>query len=223
MRRPYVYQTMAVLNLLFQSLPALACPFLRRRPMQVLAAEAIGLHMIMDLFGWEMLPLAVLFINWDRLSGELSALRARGWLLLGWITILIAYQAGTAWTMSDLDNRNYPFSSAPLYSVRYGPEHWRTRFDTVPTLVSEARRRMMYNYSAGIHADHFEASRLAADRIERIVAEVESRWAQRLESVTAVAVKWKFVTDSLEPIEVERKPLADWKREESPPRREDGP
>ena len=82
---------------------------------------------------------------------------------------------------------------------------------------------MMYNYSAGIHADHFEASRLAADRIERIVAEVESRWAQRLESVTAVAVKWKFPTDSLEPIEVERKPLADWKREESPPRREDGP
>ena len=68
----YRYKTAALLNLAAQSLPLVACFVWRRAWLRLalgslFAIETIALGLVMDMWNLHWLPLAVVFVDWDRL------------------------------------------------------------------------------------------------------------------------------------------------------------
>jgi hypothetical protein len=141
---PWRYQTAAMLNLLSQALP-LAAVFLVNRPrLRALAGaffviETIALGLVVDLWNLHWLPLAAVFVDWDRLIARVRReprapvssdvdppptwrpkLATRIWIIA-----FIAYDIVTAFVPT-LDQRlnTYPFSGFPMFStVRVRPPY----------------------------------------------------------------------------------------------------
>ena len=143
------YRTAAVLNLMSQSAPILACVFARRPLVRALAGgffvvEVLALGLVVDLWNPHWLPLVAVFIDWERLAG--AVLRRApvvppappGWqpprgariFVIGFVV----YDVVTA-LVPTLDQRlnTYPFSAFPMFaSVRARAPYDEHRSYAVP-------------------------------------------------------------------------------------------
>jgi hypothetical protein len=129
------YRIVAVLNLISQSAPMLACIFIRRPLVRALGGaffvlEVIALGLVVGLWNPHWLPLAAVFIDWDRLWAWISrrpvtaAPTPPGWAprraIRGFVIAFLIYDAITA-VIPTADQRlnTYPFSAFPMFaSVR---------------------------------------------------------------------------------------------------------
>ena len=128
------FRTAAVLNLISQATPILACIFVRRPVIRALCGgffllETIALGLVVDLWNLHWLPLVAAFIDWDRLLGAVTR-RARtappptppAWspprTIRGFLIAFVAYDAITA-IVPTLDQRlnTYPFSGFPMFAT----------------------------------------------------------------------------------------------------------
>lgn len=126
------FRTAALLNLVAQTLPLVAC-FLMRRPVLRAACgaffvlETIGLAVVMDLWNLHWLPLAVVFVDWDlmlrRVRGDVvKPLPPTGdWRvprhIAAFIVVFVAYDLTTAfWPRIDQRLNTYPFSGFPMFA-----------------------------------------------------------------------------------------------------------
>ena len=126
---PWKYRTAAVLNMLSQALP-LAAVFLVKRPiLRALAGsffvvETVALGFVVNLWNLHWLPLAAVFVDWDRLFARRRTLPAvpEGWrprrAIRIWLVVFIVYDVLTAF-IPTLDQRlnTYPFSGFPMFST----------------------------------------------------------------------------------------------------------
>lgn len=127
------YRTVAVLNLISQTMPILACVFVRRPLIRALAGgffvlEVVALALVVGLWNPHWIPLAAVFIDWDRLVARLARRpmvippTPTGWkprraaqiFVIGFVT----YDAVTA-LVPALDQRlnTYPFSAFPMFAT----------------------------------------------------------------------------------------------------------
>jgi len=130
------YRTAAVLNLISQATPILACIFVRRPLIRALAGgffvlEIVALSLIVDLWNPHWLPLAAVFIDWDRLIAFVRRRRlvvpapAAGWrprrATQIFIIAFVVYDAVTA-LIPTVDQRlnTYPFSGFPMFATVRG-------------------------------------------------------------------------------------------------------
>lgn len=129
------FRTAAVLNLLSQATPILACVLVRRPVVRALCGgffvlETIALGLVVNLWNWHWLPLVAVFIDWDRLFA-LAGARAPAppaavdgsaadgsprWAR-GFVIAFVIYDAVTA-IIPTLDQRlnTYPFSAFPMFA-----------------------------------------------------------------------------------------------------------
>ncbi|HEX7840990.1 MAG TPA: hypothetical protein VF469_26115 [Kofleriaceae bacterium] len=128
------FRTSAVLNLVSQASPILACIFVRRPLVRALsggffALETLGLGLVVDLWNLHWLPLVAVFIDWERVSARLfrrtpAAPRAASpgwappWAAQGFVIAFVVYDAVTA-IVPTLDQRlnTYPFSGFPMFAT----------------------------------------------------------------------------------------------------------
>jgi hypothetical protein len=136
------YRTLAVLNLISQAAPILACIFVRRPLIRALggaffALETLALGHVVDLWNLHWLPLVAVFIDWERLLGRVTA-AARlagppatppGWspprAARRFVVAFVVYDVITA-VVPTLDQRlnTYPFSGFPMFAtVRARPPY----------------------------------------------------------------------------------------------------
>lgn len=126
------YRVVAVLNLISQSMPIMACIFVRRPLVRALAGgffalEIIALAHVVGLWNPQWLPLTAVFIDWDRLWAAVSR-RATpvpatpaGWAprpaARGFVVAFVVYDAITA-IIPTVDQRlnTYPFSAFPMFA-----------------------------------------------------------------------------------------------------------
>jgi hypothetical protein len=130
---PWKYRTAALLNMISQLLP-LAAVFLMRRPWLRAAAgmffviETIALGLVVQLWNLHWLPLAAVFVDWDRVIARVTKTppahpdvpagwrppRAASWFIL----VFVVYDALTAF-IPTLDQRlnTYPFSGFPMFAL----------------------------------------------------------------------------------------------------------
>jgi len=127
------YRIAAMLNLVSQASPILACIFIRRPIVRALAGgffliETIALGLVVNLWNLHWLPLVAVFIDWDRLLAWVTR-RAPpsppaapdGWTPPRapriFIAVFVAYDVVTAF-IPRLDQwlNTYPFSSFPMFS-----------------------------------------------------------------------------------------------------------
>jgi hypothetical protein len=126
---PWKYKTAALLNLVSQATPILACVFAKRPVVRALCGlffviETIALGLVVDLWNWHWLPLYAVFIDWDwvlRRRGDASnppptwqpprAARI-------FVIAFVAYDAITA-IVPGIDQwlNTYPFSGFPMFST----------------------------------------------------------------------------------------------------------
>jgi hypothetical protein len=126
------FRTAAVMNLISQAMPILACVFVRRPVIRALCGvffitEVLALGLVVNLWNLHWLPLVAAFIDWDRLVGVVrrraptrptpvagSPPRAARWFVLGFVV----YDAVTA-IVPTLDQRlnTYPFSAFPMFAT----------------------------------------------------------------------------------------------------------
>jgi hypothetical protein len=125
----------AVLNLISQAAPILACVLVRRPVLRALCGgffvlETVALGLVVNLWNWHWLPLVAAFIDWDWLFGLVArrppvaasapAEEPPSRWVHRFIVAFIAYDAVTA-IVPTLDQRlnTYPFSAFPMFaSVR---------------------------------------------------------------------------------------------------------
>lgn len=124
------YRTAAMLNLISQTLPLVAC-FLVRRPLLRLACgsffviETFGLGFVMNLWDLHWLPLAVVFVDWEWLIGLVrrppapqagSPRRRRA--ATAYIIAFLAYDVFTSFRRGvDQKLRTYPFTGFPMFAT----------------------------------------------------------------------------------------------------------
>jgi len=126
------YKTAAVLNLVAQLSPLLAIIFVRRPFVRAFAGalfvvEVLGLWYVMMLWNLHWLPLAAVYVDWDRLFGmtrrrpeprppaPTSALPA--WRVRAFVLAFVIYDVATAFIPKiDQQLNTYPFSSFPMFS-----------------------------------------------------------------------------------------------------------
>ncbi len=126
------YELFAALNLVSQLLPVATLGLFRYPTLRALLGvlfvlEVLGLAVVMDLWNLHWLPLAVVFVDWDRLLGEpvpdatVTAPRSRRYVV--WATGFVAFFALQAfWLNQRL--RAFPFSSFPMFAqVRAKPPY----------------------------------------------------------------------------------------------------
>jgi len=125
------YRTAALLNLVAQLVPIFACIFVRRPWLRAICGlafvtETIALGLVIGLWNWQWLPLAAVFVDWDRLLGWLARRplpaprsldpppRSAAVFLAGFL----AYTLLTSFVPT-LDQRlnTYPFSGFPMFST----------------------------------------------------------------------------------------------------------
>ncbi len=127
------FRTAAVLNLISQASPILACLFPRRPLVRALAGgffalETIALGLVVNLWNPHWLPLVAVFIDWDRLAAAITGRRAAvpavpdGWTppraAQGYVIAFAIYDMITA-IVPTLDQRlnTYPFSGFPMFAT----------------------------------------------------------------------------------------------------------
>jgi hypothetical protein len=135
------FRTAAVLNLISQATPILACIFVRRPVVRALCGgffvvEVLALGLVVGLWNLHWLPLVAAFIDWDRLVAVAARWRARrrgrpapsppptpaGWspppAARSFILAFVVYDAITA-IIPTLDQRlnTYPFSAFPMFAT----------------------------------------------------------------------------------------------------------
>jgi hypothetical protein len=169
------FRTAAVLNLISQAAPIVACVLVRRPVLRALCGgffvlETVALGLVVNLWNWHWLPLVAAFIDWDRLFGLVArrppaAARAPAeeppprWPRR-FIVAFIVYDAVTA-IVPTIDQRlnTYPFSAFPMFaSVR-------------------ARAPYDEHLSYAVPGDHFEAisERPLDDRAQRWIDHMNRR------------------------------------------------
>jgi len=125
---PWKYKTAAVLNLISQAAPLVAC-FLVRRPLWRAAlgvffiVETVALAQVVDLWNPHWLPLYAVFVDWDWLLRRRTAPEApadykppRGPRIF--IIAFIAYEAVTSFIPTvDQKLNTFPFSSFPMFAT----------------------------------------------------------------------------------------------------------
>ncbi len=150
------FRTAAVLNLVSQATPILACWFVRRPVIRALCGgffvlETIALGLVVNLWNWHWLPLVAAFIDWDGLLRVVTRRAATaprppppGWspprAPRTFVVAFVIYDAITA-LVPTLDQwlNTYPFSGFPMFaSVR-------------------ARAPYDQHLSYAVPGDHFEA------------------------------------------------------------------
>lgn len=130
------YRTAAVLNMITQLAPLFAVIFVRRPLVRLVCGlafvvEVLGLGLVVDLWNLHWLPLAAVFVDWDRLIAWVN--RARHGrpphvppTLVGWrpprgprifVAAFVAYDVLTGF-IPTLDQRlnTYPFSGFPMFA-----------------------------------------------------------------------------------------------------------
>jgi len=131
---PWKYRTAALLNMISQAAP-LAAVFLVRRPwLRALAGsffviETIALGLVVNLWNLHWLPLAAVFVDWDRIVAWLAprtspaaVAPAPGWraplAARVFIIAFVAYDLVTA-CVPTLDQRlnTFPFSGFPMFAT----------------------------------------------------------------------------------------------------------
>lgn len=150
------FRTAALLNLISQACPILACIFVRRPWVRALAGgffalETIALGLVVDLWNPHWLPLVAVFIDWERLAAAIARRPAAApappdgvvRVDLPWtpprgariyVIAFVIYDAVTA-IVPTLDQRlnTYPFSGFPMFAtVRARPPYGEHRAYTVP-------------------------------------------------------------------------------------------
>lgn len=127
------FRTAAVLNLISQAMPILACVFVRRPVIRALCGgffvlETLALGFVIALWNLHWLPLAAAFIDWDRLAGAIARRvpptppptspawappRAARWFVL----VFVVYDTTTA-LIPKIDQwlKTYPFSAFPMFA-----------------------------------------------------------------------------------------------------------
>jgi hypothetical protein len=130
------YRIAAVLNLISQASPILACIFVRRPLIRALAGgffalEIVALALVVGLWNPHWLPLVAVFIDWERLGARLGrraagagaaagAARAPGvsHFAMAFVIAFVVYDAVTA-IVPTLDQRlnTYPFSAFPMFAT----------------------------------------------------------------------------------------------------------
>ncbi len=123
------YRTAAMLNLVAQLVPSLACIFVRRPWVRAIGGlafviETICLGLVIGLWNPQWLPLAAVFIDWDRLIRHLAdrplpprAFESPSRGVPIFIAVFLGYTLLTAFVPT-LDRRlnTYPFSGFPMFS-----------------------------------------------------------------------------------------------------------
>lgn len=128
------FRTAAVLNLVSQASPILACIFVRRPWVRALAGgffalETLALGLVVDLWNLHWLPLVAVFIDWERAGARLTRratapprVAPPGWAppsaAQGFVIAFVVYDAVTA-IVPTLDQRlnTYPFSGFPMFAT----------------------------------------------------------------------------------------------------------
>ncbi|MBS1118328.1 MAG: hypothetical protein H6Q90_556 [Deltaproteobacteria bacterium] len=128
------YRTAALLNLIAQLTPIFACFFIRRPLVRALCgavfiSEVLGLGLVVSLWNLHWIPLAALFIDWDRLNAWLlrSPVPTDFEVVEGFrpprgprifIVAFLTYDVITAFVPT-LDQRlnTYPFSGFPMFAT----------------------------------------------------------------------------------------------------------
>lgn len=126
------YRTAALLNLVAQLAPLLAIIFVRRPWVRAFAGalfvtEVLGLWYVMRLWNLHWLPLAAVYVDWDRLVGWLrrrpekrpaapaSAVPSRR--VRAFVIAFVIYDVATAFIPKiDQQLNTFPFSSFPMFS-----------------------------------------------------------------------------------------------------------
>ena len=121
------YRTAAVLNLISQSAPILACIFVRRPLVRAAAGmffviETLALGFVVNLWNLHWLPLLAVFIDWDRLLVRTPPPETpAGWAppraIHVWLIVFVVYEVLTSF-IPTLDQRlnTYPFSGFPMFA-----------------------------------------------------------------------------------------------------------
>jgi len=129
------YRTAALLNMITQLTPLFAVLFVRRPFVRLVCglafvAEVLGLGLVVDLWNLHWLPLAAVFVDWDRLIEWMAKqlgkpLRVPPTLVDWrpprgpriWIVVFVVYDVLTGF-IPTLDQRlnTYPFSSFPMFA-----------------------------------------------------------------------------------------------------------
>jgi hypothetical protein len=209
--RPSLTHLMALGNLAAQATPALMLPLLRWRPCQVIAAgawfaETIGLSTVMMLFGWEMVPLGLLFLDFDRGQAEIRAPARWFPALAASIAVLVSAQIATAWSKADLHQLMYPLTSTSMYSQLHGPIEERLTITTRPALPTAFERRVRLIYTGALSAG---ARCVALRRASSINAEYTARYGHPLRSIAVRLDTWDVTEDTARV--VSSKPIATWR------------
>ena len=124
---PWRYRTAAMLNLVSQAAPLAACFLMKRPVLRALAGtffviETLALGFVVDLWNLHWLPLAAVFVDWERLlrivpppaPGEWRA--PRGPRIF--IAAFLAYDLVTAFIPAlDQQLNTYPFSGFPMFAI----------------------------------------------------------------------------------------------------------
>jgi hypothetical protein len=121
---PWHYKTAALLNLIAQALPIVACLLVRRPKLRALAGlafviETIALGLVVGLWNWQWLPLYAVFVDWDalfRIAPGAGVAPPPRWGVRIWIAAFVAYELFTSF-VPGVDQRigTYPFSSFPMF------------------------------------------------------------------------------------------------------------
>ncbi|HEX8110122.1 MAG TPA: hypothetical protein VF516_20470 [Kofleriaceae bacterium] len=126
------FRTAALLNLISQASPILACVFVRRPWVRALAGgffalETIALGLVVNLWNPHWLPLVAVFIDWEWLAAVFTGRTAAappvpdGWTppraVHAYVIAFVIYDAVTA-IVPTLDQRlnTYPFSAFPMFA-----------------------------------------------------------------------------------------------------------
>jgi len=127
------FRTAAVLNLISQSMPIAACIFIRRPLIRALAGgffllEIIAFSFIINLWNPHWIPLAAVFVDWDRLVAlvrrppQVIPAVPTGWTppraARIFVIAFVSYDAITA-LVPTVDQRvnTYPFSAFPMFAM----------------------------------------------------------------------------------------------------------
>ena len=128
------FRTVAVLNLISQSTPILACLFVRRPLVRALGGgffvlETVALGLVVNLWNLHWLPLVAVFIDWERLVGFVTRRpppepppTPPGWAppraARRFVLAFVIYDVVTA-LVPTIDQRlnTYPFSAFPMFAT----------------------------------------------------------------------------------------------------------
>lgn len=200
------YRTAALLNLITQILPLLACFLMRRPVLRALCGaffviETLALGAVISLWNLHWLPLAAVFVDWDALIGwlarrpaaaepaEPSPTARRPPRITRWfIALFVAYDVVTSFVPA-LDQwlDTYPFSGFPMFATVRArapyDEHLpyavaADHFEVVSDRPIDAPIQLWFDYRHRGMEQLREPARLRA-KLEQLVADARARYPDR--------------------------------------------